>query len=105
MTSWSYLIALIGGLLAMGVIDWRQHLALFYDRNRTVLTLMVGVGLFILWDALGIRLGIFFSGHSAYMSGIYLAAEFPIEELFFLLFLCYFSLILYRLLEDAWPRT
>ena len=83
----------------MVLIDKRFALAFFYDRLRTIITVAIGVAVFIVWDVLGISLGIFFSGHSQYMSGIYLAPEFPIEEIFFLVFLCYFTLITYRFFE------
>lgn len=94
-----YLIVLAVSLASMVLIDKRFSLALFKDRTRTLIAVAIGVAVFIFWDALGIGLGIFFSGHSPYMSGIYLAPEFPIEELFFLTFLCYFTLIMYNFFE------
>lgn len=101
----SYLAALIVSFASMAVIDWRYTLAYFADRRATLLTVLVGVLVFIVWDVLGIVLGIFFSGESAYMSGIYLAPEFPVEELLFLTFLCYFTLVVYRIGGKLWPRT
>lgn len=92
-----YLASILFSASGMAILDYRYKLAFFYDARRTWLVLLVGLAVFALWDAAGIALGIFFSGHSPYMSGIYLAPEFPIEELFFLLFLCYFTLIIYRL--------
>ncbi len=100
----SYLAALVASLAGMAVLDWRYRLALFVDMRRTLLTVLSGVVVFIIWDVLGISLGIFFSGNAPYMSGIFLAPEFPLEELFFLTFLCYFTLVLYRLGETKWPR-
>ena len=100
-----YLAALLISLTGMVVIDWRYRLAYFVDRRATLLTVLVGVLVFVVWDVLGITLGIFFSGESIYMSGVYLAPEFPIEELFFLTFLCYFTLVMYRFGETQWPRT
>lgn len=100
-----YLTALTVSLVGMIVLDWKYRVAFFNDRRATVVTLLLGVILFILWDALGIVLGIFFSGNSPYMSGIYLAPEFPIEELFFLTFLCYFTLVVYRFGDRRWSRT
>ena len=49
--------------------------------------------LFVIWDAAGIALGIFFKGQSGLLTGIMLAKDFPIEELFFLALLCYTTLI------------
>ena len=97
---WLYLASIVFSMFGMVVTDWRYKLAFWKDVRRSILTIAVGAGLFIVWDIFGISLGIFFSGHSAFMSGIYLAPEFPIEELFFLVFLCYFTLVVYRLLEN-----
>lgn len=97
---WLYLASIVFSMFGMVVTDWRYKLAFWKDVRRSILTIAVGVGLFIVWDIFGISLGIFFSGHSAFMSGIYLAPEFPIEELFFLVFLCYFTLVVYQLLEN-----
>ena len=97
--SWVYLVAIVVSMLGMVVLDWRYKLALWEDFRRTIVTVAIGVTVFIIWDIFGIALGIFFSGHSEFMSGVYLAPEFPIEELLFLTFLCYFTLIMYRILE------
>lgn len=86
-------------MAGMVILDWRYRLAFWHNPRRATITVLIGFLLFVIWDVFGISLGIFFSGHSIYMSGIYLAPEFPIEEVFFLLFLCYFTLISYRLLE------
>ena len=100
-----YLGALLCSFAGMITLDWRHKLALFCDIRRTLLTVGIGVAVFILWDIFGIALGIFFSGQSPYMSGLYLGPEFPVEELLFLTFLCYFTLVMYRLLETRWQRT
>lgn len=103
--NWLYLAALLISSSGMVVIDRRYNLAFFKDRKRTSLTLLVSVGVFILWDIAGIALGIFYSGHSPYMSGLYLGPEFPFEELIFLTFLSYFALVTYRFWSQRWPRT
>ena len=97
--SWVYLVAIVVSTLGMGVLDWRYKLALWADFRRTIVTVAIGVTVFIIWDIFGIALGIFFSGQSEFMTGVYLAPEFPIEELLFLTFLCYFTLTMYRILE------
>lgn len=101
----AYLGALLFSMMGMVILDRRFRLALFFDARRTLITIAIGVLVFIVWDIFGIALGIFFSGQSAFMSGIYLGPEFPLEELLFLTFLCYFTLVMYRLLEQKWPRT
>ena len=101
----AYLAAILFSTFGMGVLDKRFALAMFHDARRTIITIAIGVAVFIAWDVLGITMGIFFSGISPYTTGLYLAPEFPVEELFFLTFLCYFTLIAYRLVERRWPRT
>lgn len=99
-----YLGAILFSMFGMLLLDRRFKLAFFYDARRTLITLIIGVIVFIIWDIFGISLGIFFEGTSPFDSGIMLAPHFPLEELFFLTFLCYFTLILYRLLEKKWQR-
>lgn len=86
------------------LLDWRHRLAYFLRPKATITTLAVGVATFVVWDCIGISLGVFFSGNSPYMSGLYLGPEFPVEELFFLYFLCYFTLIMFRLGEKRWQQ-
>lgn len=102
---YSYLLAILLSISGMVILDWRYSLALFHDARRSLITLAVGVMIFIIWDIFGITLGIFFSGHSPYMSGIYLGPEFPVEELLFLTFLCYLTLVMYRFGESKWRLT
>ena len=103
--NWLYLAALLISFSGMVVIDRRYNLAFFKDSKRTLLTLLITVGIFILWDVAGIALGIFYSGDSPYMSKLFLGPEFPIEELVFLTFLTYFTLVVYRFWGQRWPRT
>lgn len=102
--NWLYLAGIMGSFAGMAVLDWRYGLAYWYDARRTVLTVLIMTGVFIVWDICGISLGIFLSGHSPYMSGIYLFPEFPLEELVFLLFLGYFSLVVYRAGVKRWQH-
>lgn len=92
----AYLAVIMTGLIGMGTIDWRYKLALFYDVKRTILTVSIMVAIFLVWDIAGIALGIFFSGESPYVTGIMLAPELPLEEVFFLTLLSYMPLVLYR---------
>jgi lycopene cyclase domain-containing protein len=94
---WLYLVGLSIGLTGLGAIDWRYRLAIFSsERRRSLITIAIAVSLFIVWDALGIFLGIFFHAGSPYGLPLRLAPEFPLEELFFLTLLCYNALIVYR---------
>ena len=104
MMEFAYLAALLISLAGLVTIDWRYRLAFWYDHVRTIATLVIGIGVFIVWDILGIALGIFFHGGSSYTLPIRILPEFPIEELFFLTLLCYCTLILYRGGSKLWPR-
>lgn len=101
----AYITFLLIGIAGMAVIDWRYRLAFWHDRRRTALTLALCIGVFVIWDLLGIALGIFFHGGSQLTLPIRLLPEFPIEELFFLLLLCYCTLVIYRGAQTLWPRT
>lgn len=91
-----YLALLLISIGGLAVIDWRYKLAFWNERKRTVLVVATGVGIFILWDILGIALGIFGHGAGRFNLPFVIAPEFPIEELFFLTLLCYNAVILYR---------
>ncbi len=92
----AYLAVILSGLLGMGIIDWRYKLALFYDAQRTLMTVTIMVAIFLAWDIAGIMLDIFFSGDSPYVTGVMIATDLPIEEVFFLTLLSYMPLVLYR---------
>lgn len=101
---YAYLLALIVSLFAMVLIDKKYSLAFFHDVKRAAITVLAGVVLFIVWDVFGIVLNIFYSPGSAYVTGWYFAPNFPVEELFFLVFLCYFTLVMYLLAVRRWQR-
>lgn len=91
-----YLGALVVSLVGLGVIDRRFGLALFVQPARTIVTIAMGVAVFLVWDVLGVERGIFFIGDGPYQTGILLSPEIPIEELFFLTLLTYQTLLLWR---------
>jgi lycopene cyclase domain-containing protein len=101
----TYLVLLVIALAGLAIIDRRWKLALFLDRKRTLITLALSVVLFLIWDLAGIALGIFFVGGSAYLTGLRVAPEVPIEELFFLTLLTYNALIIWQGGKRLWPRT
>lgn len=105
MIQFSYLAFLLVGIAGMAVIDWRYKLALWHDRRRTLLTLAISIAVFVVWDIAGIALGIFFHGGSELTLPLRLLPEFPLEELFFLLLLCYCTLVIFRGFTKLWPRT
>lgn len=98
MTSSVYLIGLLVPTLCMGLLDRRFGLALWRAPRRTLLVLALGIGYFLLWDLAAIAAGHYGMGQSALMTGIMLAPELPLEELVFVTFLCYFTLVMWGLL-------
>jgi lycopene cyclase domain-containing protein len=98
---WAYLIGLCVSLAGLAVLDYRYKLTFWYNTRRTCWTIGTAVGVFVIWDILGILLGIFFHGGSLWTLPLRILPEFPIEELFFLSLLCYVTLLLYRRLEQA----
>lgn len=93
---WAYLGGLVVSLGGLTLLDWRYKMAFWYDARRSALTILCAVGIFVIWDILGIGLGIFHHGNSSYSLPVRLLPEFPIEELFFLTLLCYVTLLVYR---------
>lgn len=96
---WLYLSGLLFSLAGLTAIDWRHKLAFWYDARRSALTISSAVLTFIVWDLLGIGLGIFYYGGSVLTLPLRLAPEFPVEEIFFLTLLCYVTLLIYRAVE------
>ncbi len=47
-------------------------------------------------EMFGIGLGIFFRGETQFMTGILIAPELPLEEVFFLTLLCYLTMNVFR---------
>jgi lycopene cyclase domain-containing protein len=95
MTPYLYLIALVVSLLGLGALDWRYRVALFADARRTLVTVALGVAFFLVWDLLGVGLGIFFRGDAPYLTGWVVAPEVPVEEVAFLTLLVYQTLLLW----------
>lgn len=89
-----YLACLLISTGCMVLLDYRYRLAFFRVPVRALVALLASLALFITWDAVGISLGVFRHLDSVWASGILLGLEFPLEELFFLTFLTYLTLIL-----------
>ena len=91
-----YLAALLVSLTGMVVLDRRFRLFFFDRPGRAAVVLVVGVLFFVVWDLFGIGLGIFFRGETSFMTGLQVAPELPVEELFFLTLLCYLTMNVFR---------
>jgi lycopene cyclase domain-containing protein len=104
MTGFVYLGALLVALGGLATLDWRHRLAFWSDARRAAVCVGVGVGFFGLWDLAGLALGIFARGESPHMTGVLLAPELPVEELFFLTLLSYNALLAWRGFEAVADR-
>lgn len=91
-----YLVALLVSIAGLGLLDRRYRVAVFAQPRRALATVGIGVAVFLAWDIAGVGLGIFFRGGGGYMTGVQLAPEIPLEELFFLILLNYQTLLLWR---------
>lgn len=91
--SFVYLAALLISLAGLATIDYRFKLAFAKNPRAAAVAIAIPYLLFVIWDTAGIALGIFFKGQSQMLTGIMIAPEFPLEELFFLALLCYTTLI------------
>lgn len=103
-----YLLAIVFSGAGMAVIDARYRLALWRTPLATIVSVAVGVIFFLAWDVVGIITGVFFQGDSPLFIGISVAPELPLEEVFFLTFLCYLAMLFYaaalRLKENRTRR-
>ena len=92
---YTYLAGLILSLMGLALMDWRHKTAFSINKKAASLAIFIPMVFFVIWDVAGIATGIFFRGDTSHLSGIVLAPEFPIEELFFLLLLNYSSLTIF----------
>ena len=89
-----YLLMLLVFLGCYALIDRRWNLYFWSGyKLRAWLVLVVGVLFFLAWDVVGIVNGLFWHGENSLTLGILVAPELPLEEVFFLAFLCYQTMI------------
>ena len=100
-----YLSLLLASIGCMALLDHRFTLFFFADARRATLVSIIGVLFFLLWDLGGIGLDIFYRGETPIMLGLVLAPHLPVEELFFLAFLCYLTMVLFGLVSLVLRRA
>ena len=88
----AYAAALLVSLSGMAVLDRRYRLFVGAAPRRAAVVLVAGVAFFLLWDLAGIALGVFFRGTTPYMTGWLIAPELPVEEVLFLVLLCWLTM-------------
>lgn len=94
-----YLGAILFSLAGMIAIDVRFSLAVRVAPLRTTVAVLVATAFFLAWDLVGIVTGVFVKGQSPLFVGVELAPHLPLEEVFFLLFLSYLSVVLFAVFE------
>jgi len=90
-----YLAALLVSLAGMVALDLRYRLFFAVAPVRAAIVLAAGIAFFLVWDAAGIAAGVFFRGAPELLTGVLLAPELPLEELFFLALLGYTTMNVY----------
>lgn len=94
-----YLATLLVSITGMVVLDLRFKLFFAVSPWRAAIVMAAGISFFLAWDVAGITLGIFFRGNPGLLTGVLLAPELPLEELFFLTLLCYTTMNSYAFLS------
>ncbi|WP_144761937.1 lycopene cyclase domain-containing protein [Curtobacterium sp. 9128] len=100
-----YLLGLLVSLTGMVVLDARFRLFFWRAPWRAAVVLAVGVAFFLVWDASGVALGIFFIGPQRLLTGVVLAPDVPLEEVFFLLLLGYTTMNLIGFVRPVVARA
>jgi lycopene cyclase domain-containing protein len=96
-----YLGFVVVSTLCMGLVDRRWSLFLFARPRAAAVVVGLGVALFIAWDLVAIELGMYVRGESPAMTGVEVLPELPVEEIFFIVFLCYITMVLHGLFHRS----
>jgi lycopene cyclase domain-containing protein len=94
MKGW-YLAALLVSLAGVALLDARHRLFVWAAPRRALAVVAVGVALFLCWDALAISRGFFERGHGDALLGVELAPHLPLEELVFVTFFSYLTMVVF----------
>lgn len=95
-----YLGALLISISCMALLDRRFRLVMWRAPRSGSLTIGAGIVVFLSWDLAAIAWGHYGKGQGP-MTGIVLAPELPVEEIVFITFLCYLTLVLRGLIGAA----
>jgi len=90
--TFAYLGALLFSLTGMVLLDRRFRLSFWRRPVVSAASMATAVVFLLIWDLAGVANGIFFRGESSWMTGVQVAPEVPLEELFFLTLLSYVTL-------------
>lgn len=99
-----YLLAIVVSAAGIAALDARCRLAFWHRPGRAALAVLAGTLLLLVWDLAGIAAGVFVKGDSPLLLGIDLAPHLPVEEPFFLAFLCQLALTVWAAAERRGAR-
>lgn len=99
-----YLAGLLVALTGMVLLDRRFQFFYWANAKRAGIVHAIGIVFFLVWDLFGIGQGLFFRGETSFMTGILLAPELPLEELFFLALLTYMTMNLFAASAQFFAR-
>ncbi|WP_313821596.1 lycopene cyclase domain-containing protein [Citricoccus sp.] len=105
MTEFLYLAALLVSTGCMALLDRRFRLVLWRAPRAGTITVAIGIAFFLAWDLAAIASEHYAAGQSEGMTGIMLAPELPLEEIVFITFLSYLTLVLRGLIVLVLRRT
>jgi len=91
----TYLLSLVCVLGCMAVVDRRWRLFFWADPRRAAVVFTSGYVLFLAWDLVALELGLYERGRSGLMTGVEVAPDLPVEELLFLAFLPYLTMVMH----------
>ena len=100
----AYLVGLLVSIAGIAVLDARYRLFFWRSPLRAAAVMVIGLVFFLVWDVVGVHLGVFFIGHNDLLSGVLLAPEVPLEEVFFLVLLCWTTMDLFAALGPLVAR-
>jgi lycopene cyclase domain-containing protein len=100
----AYLAGLLVSIAGIAVLDARYRLFFWRSPLRAAAVMVIGLVFFLVWDVAGVHLGIFFIGQNDLLTGVLLAPEVPLEEVFFLVLLCWTTMDLFGALRPVVDR-
>lgn len=94
---YAYITALLVAFSGILLADHRLRLVMFRNARLSLALITASVCFFLIWDILGVALGVF-ATNQEWVSGLYIGTpNLPIEEFIFLAFLSYVTLVAWRL--------
>ncbi|GAA1492758.1 lycopene cyclase domain-containing protein [Curtobacterium herbarum] len=99
-----YLVGLLIAIAGIAVLDARYRLFFWRAPLRAAVVMVVGLVFFLAWDVAGVHLGVFFIGTNGLLTGVSLARDVPLEELFFLVLLCWTTMDLFAAVRPVVER-